>query len=364
MTQDLLSCHCAGALARSTARDGLSRRRFIAGSTAVLGLNALVQMPPPAFAQAKPHRIDVHHHVSPTPWLDAVKKARLDNPPIVNWSVQKSLDDMDQAGTATAVVSPTTPQVNFLHGDPQAAARIARESNEWVKKMMGEHPGRFGMFAMLPLPHIEESLKEIAYAFDTLKADGIGTMTNYGDKWLGYADFAPVWEELNRRKATVYTHPTTANCCLNLVQGIPESSIEWAADTTRAIANLLLSGTSQRYKDINWIFSHGGGALTAVAERFQIQVVSRPPYKGKFTRETVDAELRRFYYDTAQVANAVTIGALARLVPTSQIVFGTDFPYRTGIDHANGLARAFSGADLAAIDRENTLRLMPRLKTA
>jgi 6-methylsalicylate decarboxylase len=173
-----------------------------------------------------------------------------------------------------------------------------------------------------------------------------------------------VWEELNRRKATVYTHPTTANCCRNLVQGIQESSIEWATDTTRAIANLLLSGTSQRYKDINWIFSHGGGALTAVAERFQIQVVSRPPYKGKLTRETVDAELGRFYYDTAQVANGVTIGALARLVPISQIVFGTDFPYRTGIEHANGLARAFSGTDLAAIDRENALRLMPRLKTA
>jgi len=364
MTQDLLSCHCAGALARSTARDGLSRRRFIAGSTAVLGLNALVQMPPPALAQAKPHRIDVHHHVSPPSWLDAVKKARLDNPPIVNWSVQKSLDDMDQAGTATAVVSPTTPQVNFLHGDPQAAARIARESNEWVKKMMGEHPGRFGMFAMLPLPHIEESLKEIAYAFDTLKADGIGTMTNYGDKWLGYADFAPVWEELNRRKATVYTHPTTPNCCVNLVHGVSEAAIEFGTDSTRTIASLLLSGTSQRYKDINWIFSHGGGALTAVAERFQIQIVSTPPYKGQLTRETVDAELNRFYYDTAQISNAVTIGALAKLVPISQIVFGTDFPYRTGIDHVNGLSRLFSGAELAAIDRDNALRIIPRLKTA
>ena len=106
MTQDLLSCHCA-------ARPGLSRRRFIAGSTAVLGLNALAQRPHPALAQAKPHRIDVHHHVSPPPWLDAVKKAKLDNPPIVNWSVQKSLDDMEAAAIATAVVSPTTPQVNF-----------------------------------------------------------------------------------------------------------------------------------------------------------------------------------------------------------------------------------------------------------
>ena len=229
---------------------------------------------------------------------------------------------------------------------------------------MADHPGRFGMFAMLPLPHIDESLQEIANALDALKADGIGTMTSYGDKWLGYPEFAPVWEELNRRKATVYTHPTAANCCVNLVHGVTESTIEFGTDTTRTIASLLLSGTSQRYKDINWIFSHGGGALTAFAERFQIQVVSRPPHNEKFTREIVDGELRRFYYDTAQIANSVTIDALAKLVPVSQIVYGTDFPYRTGSEHVNGLARAFGEAELAAIDRENALRIIPRLRAA
>jgi predicted TIM-barrel fold metal-dependent hydrolase len=278
--------------------------------------------------------------------------------------VQKSLDDMDKAGIATSMCSPTTPQLNFLDTDKDAAARIARESNEYTKKLMSDHPGRFGLFAMLPLPNIDESLKEIAYSFDTLKADGVGVMTNYGDKWLGYPQFAPVWEELNRRKATVYTHPTTANCCLNLVQGLPESAIEWGTDTTRSIVNLIFSGTSQRYKDINWIFSHGGGALTSFAERFQIQMVSTPPYKDKFTRELVDGELRRFYYDTAQVSNAVTIGALAKLVPISQIVYGTDFPYRTGLEHVKGLSAAFSGADLLAIERENALRIIPRLKSA
>ncbi len=293
-----------------------------------------------------------------------MKKAGLGNAPMENWSVQKSLDDMDKAGTATAVVSPATPHVNFLHDDEGAAARVARESNEYVKKLMSDHPGRFGMFAMLPLPHIDASLKEIAYALDDLKADGIGVMTSYGDKWLGYSHFAPVWEELNRRKVTVYTHPMGANCCVNLVQGVPEATIEFGTDTTRSIANLLLSGTSQRYKDINWIFSHGGGALTAFAERFQIQVVNTPPYKGKLTREAVDRELGRFYYDTAQIANAVTIQALARLVPSSQILFGTDFPYRTGIEHVTGLARAFDAAALAAIERENALRLIPRLKSA
>jgi 6-methylsalicylate decarboxylase len=342
----------------------VGRREFVAGGLAALGAFAATGIGSKAAAQAKPHRIDVHHHISPPTWLDAVKKAKLDNPPLANWSAQKSLDDMDKAGTATAIVSPTSPQVKFLADDKDTAARIARESNEYTKKLMADHPGRFGLFAMLPLPHIDESLKEIAYSFDTLKADGVGIMTSYGDKWLGYPQFAPIWEELNRRKATVYTHPTGANCCVNLVQGVPDSAIEWGTDTMRTIATLLLSGTSQRFTDISFIFSHGGGALTSFAERFQMQIVSTPPYKDKFTRAIVDAELNRFYYDTAQISNAVTIGALAKLVPVSQIVYGTDYPYRTGLDHTKGLAAAFSGADLMAIERENALRILPRLKAA
>ena len=126
----------------------------------------------------------------------------------------------------------------------------------------------------------------------------------------------------------------------------------------------ILSGTSQKYKDINWIFSHGGGALTAFAERFQVQVVSVPPYRGKLTRETVDNEIRRFYYDTAAISGAVTLEALSKLVPASQIVYGTDFPYRTAADHTKGVTAFFKGEDLAKVDRENALRLLPRLRQA
>ena len=165
---------------------------------------------------------------------------------------------------------------------------------------------------MLPFPHVDACLAEIAYAFDTLKVDGVGCMTSYGDKWLGYAEFEPVWEELNRRKATVYTHPTAANCCVNLVRGIDAAYLEFGIDTTRSIFSLVFSGSSQKNKDINWIFSHGGGALTAFAERFLVQAISRPPYAGKVTRATVEGELNRFYYDTAQVANPVTLSAMAQ----------------------------------------------------
>ena len=319
----------------------LGRRGLLTGASALAASGLLGS----ARAADKPFRIDVHHHISPPTWLEAVKKAKLDNPPMANWSPEKSLEDMDKGGVATAMTSPTTPQLGFL---PAAeAARIAREANEYARKVADDHPGRFGVFAMLPMPYVDESLKEIAYAFDTLHADGIGMMTSYGDKWLGYSEFQPVFDELNRRKAVVYTHPTGPNCCVNLVRGVPEAAVEYGADTTRTIVNLIFSGASQRYADISFIFSHGGGVLTAVAERLQIQMVTTPPYAGKITRDQVQHELNRFFYDTAQVSNAVTIEALAKLVPPSQIVFGSDFPYRTAAEHVTGLAAALQGRGAA-----------------
>ena len=335
----------------------VSRRKLLIGSAA-LGL-AFASLAPKAFAQAKPHRIDVHHHVAPPSWLNAMDIIGRSNPPLTNWSIQKSLDDMDKGGTATAMLSPTAPQVVPL-GMP-VAVKIARESNEYSCKMMADHPGRFGVFATLPLPHIDASLKEIDYAFDTLKVDGIGMLTNYGDKWLGHSFLNPIWEELNRRKATVYTHPTDANCCVNLMQSVPSSAIEWGTDSTRSIADLIFSGTAQKYPNINWIFSHGGGALTSFAERFLVQMVSVPPYKGKFTREDVQGQLNRFYYDTAQVSLVGTLAALGKLVPVSQIIYGTDFPFRTGAEQAKGVTSVFSGDDLKKVERENALRLVPRL---
>jgi predicted TIM-barrel fold metal-dependent hydrolase len=333
----------------------LGRRGVLAGLAALAA-------PGVAAAAPKPHRIDVHHHIVPPAWLDALKAAKLDNPILNRWTPQQSIADMDAAGIATAIVSPTTPQVGFL---PAAdAARVARESNEWAKQLTRDFPGRFGMFAMLPMPYVDESLKEIGHALDTLGADGIGMMTSYGDKWLGYSELAPVFQELNRRKATVYTHPTTPNCCVNLARDVPDVAVEYGGDTARTITNLIFSGASQRYGDINFIFSHGGGMLTAMAERLEIQMPAIPPWKGKFTREIVDHELRRFYYDTAQVSNAVTIKALAQLVPTTQIVFGTDYPYRTGLEHVRGLQKAFGPAVLKGIDRDNALRILPHWRKA
>jgi predicted TIM-barrel fold metal-dependent hydrolase len=309
---------------------------------------------------AMTHRIDTHHHLFSPAYVAELTKANLAPPIVRGWTVAKTLDDMVAAGVATSILSVTTPQVSFT--DATNARRIARESNEWVAKLAQDHPGKFGSFAMLPMQDTEGALRELTYALDVLKADGIGLLTSYGDKWLGHASFAPVMDELNRRKAVLYTHPTAANCCRNLQTDIAPTVIEYGTDTTRTITDIVFSGTAARCPDVRFIFSHAGGTLPFLTERLIKMPVLDPKLAPRVPNGVLH-ELKRFYYDTAWSAHPGALAALTKLVDVHHVLFGSDYPYRTGADHVQGLADyGFSSADLRAIGRGNAERLLPRWK--
>ena len=310
-------------------------------------------------SRAKPYRIDVHHHLFPPEYRAAVAAANAGA--LAAWSVEQSLAEMDKSAIQTAVLSVSPPGIWFA-GASQGR-KMARVINDYGAKMRQDHPDRFGLFATLALPDTEGSLREIEYAFETLKADGIGLMTNYGEQWLGDAAFAPVWEELNRRKAVVYTHPNTPTCCTNIKDEVGPGTIEWATDTTRTTASLLFSGTAARYPDIRWILSHGGGTTPFLLSRFTRQEVDMKDKAAKVLPKGVMYELKKLYYDTAQANHPGALAALLKLVPVSQILFGTDYPFRTGAEEADGLAaQHFSAADLKTIERGNALKMLPGLK--
>jgi 6-methylsalicylate decarboxylase len=311
-------------------------------------------------------RIDVHqHYVSPDYLaLLARKNASSPVPGFGIWkdySPAKNLDAMEKAGIATAMLSPTAPGVYF--GDAEEARKVAREMNEYAAaKMVGAYKGRFGLFAVLPLPDIDGSLREIEYAFDTLKVDGVGLLTSYGTKYLGDAAFAPIFDELNRRKAVVYTHPLEASCCLNPVQGITPQTLEYPTDTTRTLMSLIVSGTATRCPDVKFIFSHAGGTITAIAARFLGNAMNPDAMARPAEPNSRMYHVKRFYYDTAGSANSVQMQSLKALVGSSQIVYGTDFPFFNAPATSVGLdASGFTPDELRAINRENALKFIPRL---
>jgi 6-methylsalicylate decarboxylase len=332
----------------------ISRRGVIAGLAALgAGGTAVAQTP------AKPDRIDIHHHFSPPPWISAVKGREMLQRANTEWTPARSIEDMDQAGVAAAIVSVTNPGLWF--GDREVTRQVSRECNDYGAKLMQQHPGRFGLFAAMPLPDTDAALQEIEYAYDVLKADGVHLFTSYGDVWLGNAAFEPVMAELNRRKAVVHVHPTAANCCKNLVPDVPPGIMEYGTDTTRAILGLLFSGQAVKFPDIRWIWSHAGGTAPFLAGRIERGVGGLKERETRLPKGAIH-EMQRFHYDVAGASNAGALTSLLKLVTAGRVLFGTDFPPAgPSIDVVKSLTGlGFSAADLQAIYRDNAVRLLPR----
>jgi predicted TIM-barrel fold metal-dependent hydrolase len=355
-----------------------SRRRFLAGLAALGGTAVLpagvIEAQAPA-AGANPRRIDTHAHFASPAWNKKnIDSKRAGFQALANWTPAKAIEDMDKAGIQTAMLSSTQPGVTWgddFQAEKAESIALARDMNEFGAKLVSDNKGRFGLFALLPLPDIDASLKEIEYAFDTLKADGVGLVTDYQGHYIGEAMFAPVLEELNRRKAVVYSHPTDGPCC-HSIGGQPPGTVEWFTDTTRAILSVIVEGPGQgqnrapsaatKYPDINYIWSHGGGSLVGLALRVVGTVsaddLAKPPMPNSRL-----FNIRRFYYDTAFAANPVMMAALPKLLGgSSHIVFGTDYPFGGNImTTVDGLKTCgFSEQELRGIDRENVVKILPK----
>jgi predicted TIM-barrel fold metal-dependent hydrolase len=344
--------------------DAVSRRSFMAGATALAGAALL---PGAAFGQS-PARplIDTHFHFYPPEYQAAFNEwetaHKLPHTSVQDdWRRDLALAAMDENGIRTAMLS--LPSTAGLWFDKSAAeaAKMVRTCADFGAQMVRDYPGRFGLFAPLSMLDIDTTMKEIEYVFDTLKADGVGLQSNYGDKWLGDAAYKPVFEELNRRNAVVYVHPLVASCCANIRVGTFPAVIEVPHDTTRTVTSLLLNGTLAQHRNIRWLFSHAGGTIPMMAGRINAFYANNPK-RPDFAPDGIIEELRKLHYDTANATFGPNMAALLKLVPVSQITYGSDYPYFK-LDQIQALRQSgLAEADLRAIESGNAMRLVPRLK--
>lgn len=297
--------------------------------------------------------IDVHAHYQPP----AIRGLNLPGP-MNAWDLQKQIADMDAAGVSRALLSVTTPGVPAA-GD--AGRRVARESNEYAARLAADHGHRFGFFTCLPMDDMDAALQEVVHGFDVLKAQGVGLFTSYSGRWLGDGLFDPLFVELERRKAIVYVHPTSAACCTRLIPEVADTLIEYGTDTTRAIASYVFRGAARRFPNVRMIWSHSAGTMPYLIERFEGAERSEAA-KSQFP-EGFRASVGRFWYDIAQASNPVSTQALRSVVPMERIVFGTDYPFRSSLEHVRGLegGKVFAPPELAALYRGNVALRLPEL---
>ncbi len=281
------------------------------------------------------------------------------------WDAVQALRVMDGLNVRAAMLSISSPGVHF--GDNAAARKLARAVNEEGARAAIDHPGRFGLFAALPLPDVDGALTEAAYALDTLHADGVAVESNHHGIYMGDPRFDPLMAELNRRRAVVFMHPTspTCPCCQTLSMGYPGPLLEFMFETTRAVTNLLLTGTLDRFPDIRLIVPHAGAAVPFLADRIvglSPAFMSKPVDAGHFF-----ATLRRLHYDLAGYALPRMAPALLQVADTKRIYYGSDWPFTpipTLARFAGELDATplFDAATRRRVLHDNACALFPRLR--
>jgi 6-methylsalicylate decarboxylase len=308
--------------------------------------------------------IDVHQHILPDFfWRETNEGANpvggIMPPP---WSESSALAFMDEAGIDVAVLSISTPGVHV--GDDERARALARRCNEFAAKLVQSRPDRFGSFAALPIPDVDGALEELSYALDVLRLDGVLLFSNVQGTYLGDARLEPVFTELNKRATTVFVHPNPSPDPVAHRLGLPDSLIDFTADTTRAVAEMLYSNRFARTPNIQYVFSHAGGTIPYLAGRFGI-VDEMHVIPGADLRRSAAETFRTLYWDTALAFGDPVLRMLRSVVGLEQVMCGSDYPYfrrdlALGCISTLRRTEELTTGERDAVLSANALRLFPR----
>ena len=310
-------------------------------------------------------RIDTHHHVIPPDYRKALQRSGLveaGGRALPDWSPEASLQAMADLDVGTAILSVSTPGTAFLPHSADAAA-LARDLNDYTAAVAAAHPDRYGFFATVPLPHIDESVAEIVRSLDELHADGVVLLANNGGTYLGEEGQEPLFAALDERSAVVFVHP--AELPGPSVPGVPPFATDFLLDTTRAAYLLVSNGIHAHYPNIRFILSHAGGFVPYASHRMAVAITADT---GRSPADVLD-DFASFYFDTALSSSAAALPSLLAFAKPGHITFGSDFPFAptaAGQLFAAGL-ETYPGIDAstrAAIERTNALALFPRLGAA
>lgn len=311
--------------------------------------------------------IDTHQHMLPDFfWRETENPdAPVGGLAPLQWSPEAMLSFMDDAGIDAAVLSVSTPGVHT--GNSERARSLARRCNDFAAGLVQRRPDRIGSFACVPLPDVDASLEELAYALDVLRLDGVVLFTNAGGVYLGDRALEPVFDELNRRNAVVFVHPNPSPDAVAHSLGLPDNLLDFPTDTNRAVAQMHYTNRFARTPNVRYIFSHAGGSIPYLAARFALIDEMRFVPGGEQRGPAADM-FRRLYWDTALAVSDPVFRMLRDVAGIDRVVYGTDFPYLRrdlAVDSKQRILRspALTDVDRGSVLGSNAARLFPRFES-
>ena len=298
------------------------------------------------------NKIDFQAHYLPKAYYDFLEEEGLycpDGFPTPEWDEETQQESMKELGISYALLSLSSP--SLYTGNKFKSRELARKVNEQGAEIVARAPGNLGFLATLPLPHVDSSIFEARYCLDTLHADGVGLMTNYGGVYLGDHRLDELMAELDGRGALAVMHPTQPAVMVpNVNEEIPVPAFEYFVETTRTFLNMVQNDTFTRYPNIRWVIPHAGAFLPILADRFESFALMLR-FADPDRRADIMEDMAHVYYDLAGFSEQKQLEMLLRNVDESHLLYGSDTPY-TDISACVGQAEAL----------ENTKKLTERQK--
>lgn len=242
---------------------------------------------------------------------------------------------MKKLNIQKSVLSMSSPATHLTPGNDAEGQSVTRRANNDMSQICADHPDKFLFFASLPLPNVEGSLAEIDYALDHLGAIGFQILTNSHGFYPGDARLKPVFDKLSERKTTVFLHPTTCQIQIDgslhkvsPLPGVPAPMMEFMFDSTRSLMSLLVSGTVERCPGITFVSCHCGATFPPIMERIaEFSPMLLGPGNAISGEKIKQLLQSRFYFDLAGLPFPDQIHGLLRLVDSSRLLYGSDYPY-------------------------------------
>lgn len=313
------------------------------------------------------HKIDFQAHYLPPAYYDFLEEEGLfcpDGFPTPEWDETWQQEAMKELGISYALLSLSSP--SLYTGDPSRSQKLARKVNEQGAEIVARAPGNLGFLATLPLPSVSSSVLEAEYCLDTLHADGVGLMTNYGGVYLGDRRLEELMAALDQREALAVIHPTQPAVVVPQVnEEISLPAFEYFVETTRTFLNMVQNDTLRRYPRIKWVIPHAGAFLPILADRFESFALMLR-FADPDRRADIMEDMAHVYYDVAGFSEQKQVEMLLRNVDASHLLYGSDTPY-TDITVCVGQAEALenttklTAAQKQMLFTDNAKALLPKL---
>ncbi len=274
--------------------------------------------------------IDFHAHIITPEYKRGLKTLGIDSLavdgfPLPDWSAEKHLGFMREAGIERSILSSPTP--HLWGDDKRLTARVHREVNASMAEVCKKYPDEFSFVASVPLPYIDKAVEEYRFAVNELGAVGVKLTTHTGEVYLGDPSLDELMAELNRDSALVIIHPErAAEYPKTPITGTVAAIFEYPTDTTRAVLNMIAHKVMTRFPFIRFVVPHTGSFLPYMLQRFT-GVSGILASMGMMEQVDVQREFQNLYFDTAGDPEPVALDMLLSVAGEEKIVYGSDFPH-------------------------------------